>query len=171
MADQDVALVTGCSKGTMGEGIAEALAKKGCKLACVEHPARLAECELMAQRLMKEYGVECCALAADATDPVQVEASFQAAARQLGAEVNIVVSTIGGGGVDVKTGGLRNGGTHLDGTPRVERSWEESWSVRIPVGTAVTACLTPQVPFFFRRRCSARVLRCCLMPCVSPVCW
>jgi len=124
-----VAMVTGVAPGTMGEGIAEALAKMGCKVACVEHPARIKEAQKTAARLATEHGVQTVALAADATSIEQVEQSFVDSAKELGAEVNIVVSTVGGGGVDPKSGELRNGGTHPNGTPRTEHSWEESWEV------------------------------------------
>ena len=93
------ALVTGASPGTMGGCIAEALAAMGCDIAAVEHPLRLGECEALCEGLRKKHGVKAVALAADATDAEQVEASFTAAAAQLGAEPSIVVSTVGGGGV------------------------------------------------------------------------
>ena len=93
------ALVTGASPGTMGGCIAEALAAMGCDVAAVEHPLRLGECEALCEGLRKTHGVKAVALAADATDAQQVEASFTAAASQLGAEPSIVVSTVGGGGV------------------------------------------------------------------------
>ena len=93
------ALVTGASPGTMGGCIAEALAAMGCDVAAVEHPLRLGECEALCEALRKTHGVKAVALAADATDAQQVEASFTAAAAQLGAEPSIVVSTVGGGGV------------------------------------------------------------------------
>eukprot|EP01043_Picozoa_sp_COSAG02_P101890 COSAG02_NODE_37921_length_435_cov_1.830357_1_plen_81_part_01 len=65
-------------------------------------------------------------MTADATDGAQVEASFAAAAIELKGEPNIVVSSVGGGGV-AQDGTTRNGGTDLEGRPRTELAHEESW--------------------------------------------
>ncbi len=124
--DPSIALITGASPGTMGGSIAEALASLGCQIAAVEHPLRRTECEKLCQQLEANYGVRAVALTADATDAAQVEASFAAAAAQLEGEPNIVVSTVGGGGV-AQDGTTRNGGTDLDGRPRTELAHEESW--------------------------------------------
>eukprot|EP01050_Picozoa_sp_SAG11_P015205 SAG11_NODE_1947_length_4015_cov_20.610827_4_plen_275_part_00 len=123
---QSVALVTGAGPGTMGGCIAEALAALGCSIAAVEHPMRLEECEDLCRSLRSTHGVKAVALTADATNAAQVEASFVEAAAALGHEVNIAVSTVGGGGV-AKDGGLRNGGTDMEGLPRSELAHEESW--------------------------------------------
>ena len=149
-----IALITGASPGTMGGCTAEALAALGCHIAAVEHPLRRAQCEELCKQLEAEcvltpklpvvlrafchssvtqgllawsrYGVRAVALTADATDAAQVEASFAAAVAQLGGEPNVVVSTVGGGGV-ATDGSTRNGGTDLDGRPRTELAHEESW--------------------------------------------
>jgi hypothetical protein len=121
-----VALVTGASPGTMGGCIAEKLAALGCQIAAVEHPLRLAHCEELCRQIELKYGVRAIALAADATDAAQVEASFVAAAEELDGEPSIVVSTVGGGGV-APDGGTRNGGTDVAGRPRTELAHEESW--------------------------------------------
>lgn len=121
-----IALITGASPGTMGGSIAEALASLGCDIAAVEHPLRRAECDELCQQLKAKFSVRAVGLTADATDATQVEASFVAAAAQLDGEPNIVVSTVGGGGV-AQDGSTRNGGTDLEGRPRTELAHEESW--------------------------------------------
>ena len=57
LANSSFALITGVAPGTMGEGIAEALAALGCRIAAVEHPSRLGSCEESCARLRKVYGV------------------------------------------------------------------------------------------------------------------
>ena len=85
------------------------------------------------------------ALTADATDAAQVEDAFVAAVAQLQGEPNIVVSTVGGGGV-AADGTTRNGGTDIEGRPRVELAHEESWettqvaSARASVNHTCTVC-------------------------------
>ena len=134
-AARSVALVTGCGTGTMGEGIALELAAMGVCIAAVEHPTRLGAAEEVVARIRREHpGVDCVALTADATDAAQVEASFCAAAAALGAEVNIAVATVGGGGVG-PTGNLVNGGTHPDGTKRTELAHEEDWATTLRIVT------------------------------------
>ena len=104
----------------------------GCSVAVVEHPLRLAAAEALCGTLRSAHGVQAVALAADATDVVQVEASFVAAAAALGAEVNVVVSTVGGGGV-APDGGLRNQGADMEGRPRTEHAHEESWETTLRI--------------------------------------
>jgi NAD(P)-dependent dehydrogenase (short-subunit alcohol dehydrogenase family) len=64
----------------MGEAIAAEFAALGCSVVCVEHPTRLALCQEAAARLSELYKVKTIALAADATNAAEVEASFAAAA-------------------------------------------------------------------------------------------
>ena len=118
-----IALITGASPGTMGGCIAETLASLGCQIAAVEHPLRRSQCEELCQQLVAQYGVRAVPLTADATDEAQVEDAFIAAVAQLQAEPNIVVSTVGGGGV-AADGTTRNGGTDIEGRPRVELAHE-----------------------------------------------
>jgi NAD(P)-dependent dehydrogenase (short-subunit alcohol dehydrogenase family) len=132
VATGSVCLVTGASPGTMGGSICEALAALGCDVAAVEHPLRKAQCEGLCRSLRQRFGVRAAALTADATDAAQVEATFVAAAAQLGVEPTIVIATVGGGGV-APGGGLRNGGTNVDGTPRTELSHEESWETTLRI--------------------------------------
>ena len=82
--------------------------------------------------LASKYGVRTVALTADATNATQVEASFAAAAAQLGTEPNVVVATVGGGGV-TPGGGLVNSGTDMDGKTRTEHSHEESWETTMRI--------------------------------------
>ena len=132
-ATRSVALVTGCGTAAMGEGIALELAAMGVCIAAVEHPTRLGAAEEVVARIRREHpAVDCVALTADATDAAQVEASFCAAAAALGAEVNIAVATVGGGGVG-PTGKLVNGGTHPDGTKRTELAHEEDWATTLRI--------------------------------------
>lgn len=76
--------------------------------------------------------VEAVAFAADCTAQAEVDAVFEAAAAALGGEPNIVVSTIGGGGVGTD-GTPRNGGHHPDGTPRTQLFHEESWETSMRI--------------------------------------
>jgi NAD(P)-dependent dehydrogenase (short-subunit alcohol dehydrogenase family) len=76
--------------------------------------------------------VQAVAIAADATDAAQVEASFVAAAAQLGQEPSIVVSTVGGGGV-ASDGSTRNGGTDIEGSPLTQLAHEEPWETTMRI--------------------------------------
>ncbi len=158
-----IALITGASPGTMGGSIAEALASLGCAIAAVEHPLRRTQCEELCQQLEANYGVRAVALTADATDAAQVEASFAAAATELKGEPNIVVSTVGGGGV-AQDGSTRNGGTDLEGRPRTELAHEESWETTqvaieyISVGFALPDATDADRAEADRVWCSMRIL-------------
>ena len=53
--------------------------------------------------------------------------------------MNVVVSTVGGGGV-APDGGLRNQGADMEGQPRTEHAHEESWETTLRI-LAVTLAM------------------------------
>ena len=89
--DQKVALVTGAAQG-IGAAIAEELARSGCRLALVDHPANPA-LEQVAERVT-ELGAETLAVKADVTGFGATEVVFDQIAKELGG-VDILVCCAG----------------------------------------------------------------------------
>ena len=86
-----VALITGGSRG-IGRAIALGLATEGCRVAiCARTPERLEE----TRREVAEKGVNCAAIAADMTNPADIQRAVEETIRQLGT-LHILINNVGG---------------------------------------------------------------------------
>ena len=97
------ALVTGVSDGSMGHGIALALAAQGAAfVVCVDvphHRASLATaCAKVEAAAAKPGGCKALPFEADCTDRAALDELFVAAAAAVGGAIHVVVATVGGGG-------------------------------------------------------------------------
>ena len=113
--DGRVALVTGVTDGSMGHGIALALARQGCSVACVDVASHEESLRRAADGITAETGAATLAITADCTDRAELESAFTAA-EALG-ELRIAVAAVGGMGY---TGGRGAGQEVKDAASFVE---------------------------------------------------
>jgi NAD(P)-dependent dehydrogenase (short-subunit alcohol dehydrogenase family) len=97
------ALVTGVSFGSMGHGIAAALASRGCRVACVDVAAHELSLRQACDDVSRQSGrggasSQPLPLVADCTDRQQLEAVFDEAVAAFGEQLHIVVAAVGGAG-------------------------------------------------------------------------
>ena len=91
------ALVTGVTDGSMGHGIALALARQGCAVACVDVASHQESLRRACDSITSSTGSTTLALTADCTDRPELAAAFAEATAQLGS-LRIVVAAVGGMG-------------------------------------------------------------------------
>jgi NAD(P)-dependent dehydrogenase (short-subunit alcohol dehydrogenase family) len=91
------ALVTGVTDGSMGHGIALALARQGCAVACVDVASHQESLRRACDNITSSTGSATLALTADCTDRADLNAAFAEATEHLGPP-RIVVAAVGGMG-------------------------------------------------------------------------
>eukprot|EP01046_Picozoa_sp_COSAG06_P065355 COSAG06_NODE_16016_length_1028_cov_2.238967_1_plen_191_part_10 len=91
------ALVTGVTDGSMGHGIALALARQGCSVACVDVASHEGSLRRACDDIAASTGATALPFTADCTDRAQLAAAFAAARAQLGS-LRVVVAAVGGMG-------------------------------------------------------------------------
>eukprot|EP01043_Picozoa_sp_COSAG02_P036963 COSAG02_NODE_2745_length_8108_cov_2699.027469_4_plen_235_part_00 len=91
------ALVTGVTDGSMGHGIALALARQGCAVACVDVTSHQESLRRACDSITSSTGSTTLALTADCTDRAELAAAFAETTERLGS-LHIVVAAVGGMG-------------------------------------------------------------------------
>ena len=106
------ALVTGVSHGSMGHGIALALARKGCQVACIDVLSHEESLRAATAEITAATGQRCLPLTADCTNRDELTVAFGQAIAELG-NLRVVVAAVGGAGYT----GSRSPGQEVQDSP------------------------------------------------------